>query len=215
MADPAGYAAYKRHLHRLLGAFVAGLLLFIAVMAWAEQHGLSRFWIGPIFLFLSIMLYAAIGIYGRTTDPQEYYVAGRRIPAMYNGMAAAADWMSAASFISMAGGLYTQGFGGTEDQAGGLAYVMGWTGGFCLVADLSNSEPVVFMRLLGHPRGQRHAEVIAQSLRISLVKGSQVAESFVGLSVTADAYAALAEQLIKLLIAFEGKTVREVLHRSQ
>jgi len=79
-------------------------------------------------------MYAAIGITGRTTDPEEYYVAGRRIPAMYNGMAAAADWMSAASFISLAGGLYLQGFGGTEAQAGGLAYVLGWTGGFCLVA---------------------------------------------------------------------------------
>jgi cation/acetate symporter len=52
---------------------------------------------------------------------------------MYNGMAAAADWMSAASFISLAGGLYLQGFSGTEGQAGGLAYVLGWTGGFCLV----------------------------------------------------------------------------------
>jgi cation/acetate symporter len=80
-----------------------------------------------------VMMYAGIGIYGRTTDPEEYYVAGRRIPAMYNGMAAAADWMSAASFISMAGGLYLQGFAGTEAQAGGLAYVLGWTGGFCLV----------------------------------------------------------------------------------
>ena len=53
---------------------------------------------------------------------------------MYNGMAAAADWMSAASFISLAGGLYLQGFAGTDGQAGGLAYVLGWTGGFCLVA---------------------------------------------------------------------------------
>jgi cation/acetate symporter len=134
MADADGHRAYERRLHRLLAAYVTGLLLFIALMAWAEQRGLSRFWLGPIFLFLSIMLYAAIGIYGRTSDPNEYYVAGRRIPAMYNGMAAAADWMSAASFISMAGGLYVQGFAGTEDQAGGLAYVMGWTGGFCLVA---------------------------------------------------------------------------------
>jgi cation/acetate symporter len=49
-------------------------------------------------------------------------------------MAAAADWMSAASFISLAGGLYLQGFSGTESQPGGLAYVLGWTGGFCLVA---------------------------------------------------------------------------------
>ncbi|HWI80645.1 VC_2705 family sodium/solute symporter [Ramlibacter sp.] len=134
MLDPAAYAAYKRRLRRLLAAYVAGVLLFVALMAWAEQKGLSRFWLGPIFLFLSIMVYAAIGIYGRTTDPQEYYVAGRRIPAVYNGMAAAADWMSAASFISMAGGLYLQGFAGTEGQAGGLAYVLGWTGGFCLVA---------------------------------------------------------------------------------
>src|SRR5437764_13913870 len=53
---------------------------------------------------------------------------------MYNGMAAAADWMSAASFISMAGGLYLQGYCGTQAEAGGLAYVLGWTGGFCLVA---------------------------------------------------------------------------------
>ncbi|RYG10757.1 MAG: cation acetate symporter, partial [Burkholderiales bacterium] len=62
------------------------------------------------------------------------YVAGRRIPPFYNGMATAADWMSAASFISLAGGLYLQGFSGTPGSPGGLAYVMGWTGGFCLVA---------------------------------------------------------------------------------
>jgi len=53
---------------------------------------------------------------------------------MYNGMAVAADWMSAASFISMAGGLYLQGFSGAGSSPGGLVYVLGWTGGFCLVA---------------------------------------------------------------------------------
>jgi cation/acetate symporter len=79
-------------------------------------------------------LYAVIGIYGRTSDAEEYYVAGRKIPAVYNGMATAADWMSAASFISMAGGLYLQGFSGTDAQTGGLVYVLGWTGGFCLLA---------------------------------------------------------------------------------
>ncbi|HWP12212.1 MAG TPA: VC_2705 family sodium/solute symporter [Ramlibacter sp.] len=134
MPDSAQYAAYKMRLHRTVAIYVAGLIAFLLLMAWAEQKGLSRFWLGPIFMFSSVMMYAAIGIYGRTTDPEEYYVAGRRIPAMYNGMAAAADWMSAASFISMAGGLYLQGFGGTEAHAGGLAYVLGWTGGFCLVA---------------------------------------------------------------------------------
>jgi cation/acetate symporter len=127
-------SAYERRLRRILLSFIAGFLLFLALLAWAEYRGLSRFWLGPIFIFATVMMYAVIGIRSRTTDPEEYYVAGRRIPPMYNGMAAAADWMSAASFISMAGGLYLQGFGGTEAQAGGLAYVLGWTGGFCLVA---------------------------------------------------------------------------------
>jgi hypothetical protein len=134
MLDPIAYAAYKMRLHRLVAVYIVGLVAFMLLMAWAERSGMSRLWLGPIFLFSSLMLYAGIGIYCRTTDPQEYYVAGRGIPAVYNGMAAAADWMSAASFISMAGGLYLQGFGGTEAQAGGLAYVLGWTGGFCLVA---------------------------------------------------------------------------------
>lgn len=105
-------------------------------MTWAERQGLSRHWIGPIFLFVPVMMYAGIGVWGRTGDADEYYVAGRRIPPMYNGMAAAADWMSAASFISLSGALYLQGFGGSSGQPGGLAYLLGWTGGFCLVAML-------------------------------------------------------------------------------
>ena len=59
----------------------------------------------------------------------EYYVAGRRVPAFYNGMATGADWMSAASFIGMAGSLYLLGYDG-------LAFVLGWTGGYVLVAIL-------------------------------------------------------------------------------
>ena len=133
MADSPAYARYKLGLHRTVAIYIVCVLVFLGLMAWAEHSGLSRFWLGPIFMFASVMMYAAIGIHGRTTDPEEYYVAGRRIPAMYNGMAAAADWMSAASFLSLAGGLYLQGFAGTQGQAGGLAYVLGWTGGFCLV----------------------------------------------------------------------------------
>ena len=134
MRDSPQYAAYKRRLYRILAAYIVGLLAFLLLLAWAERQGLPRVWLGPIFLFSTVMVYAGIGIYGRTTDPEEYYVAGRRIPPVFNGMAAAADWMSAASFISLAGGLYLQGFSGTDAQPGGLAYVLGWTGGFCLVA---------------------------------------------------------------------------------
>ncbi|WP_297727711.1 VC_2705 family sodium/solute symporter, partial [Limnohabitans sp. Rim8] len=128
------YASYRWRLHRNVLLYIVLLLALLALMAWAERQGLSRNLIGPIFLFTTVMMYALIGIVGRTTDAQEYYVAGRRIPAMYNGMATAADWMSAASFISLAGALYLQGFSGAGSQPGGLAYVMGWTGGFCLVA---------------------------------------------------------------------------------
>ena len=140
MADPGGAKqggddkAYLWRLHRIFALYVVGVVAFLALMAWAEQRGLSRHWIGPIFLFLTVMVYAGIGVYGRTTDPEEYYVAGRRIPPIYNGMGAAADWMSAASFISLSGALDVQGCSGTPGQAGGLAYLLGWTGGFCLVA---------------------------------------------------------------------------------
>jgi cation/acetate symporter len=117
-------------LHRILALYVLGCWLS-GTMLWAEEQGLSRHWIGPIFLFSTVMVYAGIGVYARTSDAEEYY-AGRRIPPFYNGMAAAADWMSAASFISLSGALYLQGFR-EPGQPGGLAYVLGWTGGFCLV----------------------------------------------------------------------------------
>lgn len=128
------YEAYKRRLHGRFALYIVCLLLFLLALTVAEQWGLKKAWIGAIFLMATVSLYAAIGIYGRTSDAAEYYVAGRNVPAIYNGMATAADWMSAASFISMAGGLYLQGFSGSQTQPGGLVYVLGWTGGFCLLA---------------------------------------------------------------------------------
>jgi cation/acetate symporter len=132
--DAAEYGAYSKSLRRRFATFVAGLLLFFVVLGAAEQFGLPKAWVAGIFLLVTLVLYAAIGVIARTADANEYYVAGRRVPGIYNGMATAADWMSAASFISLAGGLYTQGFSGSATQPGGLAYVLGWTGGFCLVA---------------------------------------------------------------------------------
>lgn len=102
-------------------------IVFLLSLAVLEKEGVPRAWIGYLFMFATIILYAGIGMISRTSDISEYYVAGRRVPAIFNGMATAADWMSAASFLSLAGGLYLQGFDG-------LAYIIGWTGGFCLVA---------------------------------------------------------------------------------
>ncbi|MDD2880650.1 MAG: VC_2705 family sodium/solute symporter [Rhodoferax sp.] len=133
-APDAAYARYAMRIHKRFALFLVVFLLFLGALTLAEQSGLRRIWVGAIFLFATVFFYALVGIFGRTSKASEYYVAGRRIPAMYNGMAVAADWMSAASFISMAGGLYLQGFSGSGSQPGGLVYVLGWTGGFCLLA---------------------------------------------------------------------------------
>ena len=120
-------AAYRRRLARVYLGCTAGFIAFVVGVALLERLGLPRRGIGLLFLLATVGLYAGIGIVSRTTDADEYYVAGRRVPAIFNGMATGADWMSAASFIGLAGTLYLQGYGG-------LAYVMGWTGGYCLVA---------------------------------------------------------------------------------
>ncbi len=120
-------SAFKSQLNKVYAWYTGGFFAFVIVLAVLEQMGLPKAWIGYIFLFATILLYAGIGVMSRTNDAAEYYVAGRRVPAIYNGMATGADWMSAASFIGMAGTLYLTGYGG-------LAFIMGWTGGYCLVA---------------------------------------------------------------------------------
>ena len=126
-SSAASTAAFKKGLNKVYTWYTGGFLTFLILLAMAEQMGLSRQWIGMSFLAATVLLYAGIGFITRTTDADEYYVAGRRVPALYNGMATGADWMSAASFIGMAGTLYLSGYDG-------LAFIMGWTGGYCLVA---------------------------------------------------------------------------------
>ena len=126
-SNAAANRAFKQQLNKVYGWYTGGFIVFVVLLAIFEQMGLSREWIGFIFLIATVALYAGIGIMSRTSDAAEYYVAGRRVPAVYNGMATGADWMSAASFIGMAGTLYLTGYGG-------LAFILGWTGGYCLVA---------------------------------------------------------------------------------
>ena len=76
---------------------------------------------------LSFALYIGIAIWSRAGSTGEFYVAGGNVPPMVNGLATAADWMSAASFISMAGLISFMGRDGT-------VYLMGWTGGYVLLA---------------------------------------------------------------------------------
>ena len=85
-----------------------------------------QYWIW-IAVGLSFSLYIGIAIWSRASSTKEFYVAGSGVHPLANGMATAADWMSAASFISMAGIISFNGYDGS-------VYLMGWTGGYVLLA---------------------------------------------------------------------------------
>ena len=120
---------FIKNLPRIYGLYTGGFVLFILVMAVLEQLGVGAATIGILFVAFTVVIYAVIGWLSRTMQVDAYYVAGREVPPVFNGMATAADWMSGASFVALAGGIY---FGGH----GYLAFVVGWTGGYVLVNSL-------------------------------------------------------------------------------
>jgi cation/acetate symporter len=114
------------NLPKVYGLYTGGFVIFILLMAILDQMGVSAATIGILFVAFTIAIYALIGYLSRTMQLDAYYVAGREVPAVYNGMATAADWMSGASFVALAGGVYFGGYGY-------MAFVVGWTGGYVLV----------------------------------------------------------------------------------
>ena len=80
-----------------------------------------------IMVGVTFAIYIGVAIWAKAGSTKEFYVAGGGVPPLANGMATAADWMSAASFLSMAGLISFMGFGGAQ-------YLMGWTGGYVLLA---------------------------------------------------------------------------------
>jgi cation/acetate symporter len=117
------------NLPKIYGIYTGGFLAFIILMAIAEQMGMTAKTIGVCFVAFTVLIYALIGWLSRTIQVDAYYVAGRQVPTVFNGMATAADWMSGASFVAMAGGIY---FGGYTY----MAFLVGWTGGYILVSSL-------------------------------------------------------------------------------
>ena len=121
--------SFVDNLPKIYGMYTGGFIVFIGLMAILEQMGVSADTIGILFVAFTVFIYAAIGWLSRTMQVDAYYVAGRTVPPVFNGMATAADWMSGASFVAMAGGIYMGGHAY-------LAFVVGWTGGYVLVAAL-------------------------------------------------------------------------------
>jgi cation/acetate symporter len=130
--------SFLDNLPKVYGIYTGGFIVFIGLMAVLEQMGVSAATIGILFVAFTIVIYATIGWLSRTMEVGAYYVAGRSVPALYNGMATAADWMSGASFVALAGGIYFGGYGY-------LAFVVGWTGGYVLV----NSLMAPYLRKFG------------------------------------------------------------------
>jgi len=126
------------NLGKVYSIYTLGFLTFFALMWVLEGFGVGAQTIGILFLVFTLMIYATIGYLSRTMQVDAYYVAGREVPAFYNGMATAADWMSGASFVALAGGIY---FGGYQY----LGFVIGWTGGYVLV----NSLMAPYLRKFG------------------------------------------------------------------
>jgi len=130
--------SFVENLGRVYGMYTGGFLVFVILMAILEQMGVSADTIGILFVAFTVVIYAAIGWLSRTMQVDAYYVAGREVPALYNGMATAADWMSGASFVALAGGIYFGGYGY-------LGFIVGWTGGYVLV----NSLMAPYLRKFG------------------------------------------------------------------
>ena len=122
-------STFQQQLGKYYAVYTGTFVAFVILLAILEWAGVPNRVIGYLFVFFTLAVYAMIGIMSRTTQVSEYYVAGRRVPAIFNGMATGADWMSAASFVGMAGTLFLLGYDG-------LAWVLGWTGGYVLVSTL-------------------------------------------------------------------------------
>ncbi|MFZ0477454.1 MAG: sodium:solute symporter family protein [Halobacillus sp.] len=89
----------------------------------------EQFVVSLILILATFGLYIGIAVFNMARATSDFYVAGRGVPPVFNGMAIGADWMSAASFIGMAGTVMVLGYDG-------LAYIMGWTGGYLLLTFL-------------------------------------------------------------------------------
>ena len=101
---------FIQNLPKIYGLYTGGFLVFILMMAIAEQAGVTAKTIGILFVAFTVAIYALIGYLSRTVQVDAYYLAGRQVPTVFNGMATAADWMSGASFVALAGGVYFGGY---------------------------------------------------------------------------------------------------------
>lgn len=127
LRDEEDYHRYGRLL-RMHRTFILACLGFVLLMGLAEfALRLPPRLIHWIFVGVTLGVSVVIGVRVRAHTPDEYYVAGRRVPGLFNGLATGSEWISGAAFVSLAGALWLLGYEG-------LAYIVGWAGGYVLLA---------------------------------------------------------------------------------
>jgi len=104
---------------------VSSIPILVSAASLTQLEG--SFKVGPAIILIAMLItFVAVGFIYRAKDTTDYYAAGRKISVVSSGMAIGSNWMSAASFLGMAGMMYGFGYNG-------LAYVVGWTGGYVLL----------------------------------------------------------------------------------
>ena len=94
MSYAVGGSGFLNNLGRIYAIYTGTFAAFVVLIGILEWMGVPAKILGYLYIFLTIGVYALIGILSRTAEVSEYYVAGRSVPAFYNGMATGADWMS-------------------------------------------------------------------------------------------------------------------------
>lgn len=168
------------------GLFTAGFLGVVVILALLEQVGTPDMIIGYAMIGIVLVLFAVFGFASRTMQISDYYVSGHRVPAFYNGMATAGDWISGTVFLGLAGTAYAMGYGS-------LAFIVGWTAGFVVIAAviaprIRASDAVTLPDFLG----RRYDSNLVRMLAVLVL----IACSFVFLVAELGIFAAVTSRLL-------------------
>lgn len=190
MAINTQFAMVNPRLGSSFGVFTSAVVCLALMLLIFEQLGLERKWIGLFIAIIPVSFYVVIGLFSRTAIIEDFYIAGQRAPALYNGVALAVGTIGATGLLGVTGLLFFWGFDG-------LALVLGWCAGLCLIGLLfapylrkagAYTLPGYFGLRFGAdaPRAVATAALIPPCMMLlasEIKMGASVASPFLGLPV--------------------------------
>lgn len=121
------YPVVNPHLGTSFAIFTSAYISLVITMLILEQLGLETFWIGHIMVLVPVLFYVVIGLFSRTTNLEDFFISGERVPALYNGLSLSANVLGGTALVTAISALFFLGFDG-------LPLVLGWCGGVALLA---------------------------------------------------------------------------------